>query len=235
MTTTETTPSQDGAGDGATRIPLKGIQRVAARRMTEAWAAPVFHVAIEVDMTLVLTIGRRVPGATVTDALLLACARALKANPALNAHYADNVITTYSSVNLGVAVATDAGLTVPVIHGVERLTLSEIGERRKDIVSRARDGKLVRSDIEGATFTISNLGMFGVDYFDAILNPPQVAILAIGATKRRMVVGDVGPEVRPIAQMSLTCDHRAVDGTAGARLLAALRDELAREGESSGA
>lgn len=77
--------------------------------------------------------------------------------------------------------------------------------------------------------------MFGVDYFDAILNPPQVAILAIGATKRRMVVADAGPEVRPIAQMSLTCDHRAVDGAAGARLLAALRDELAREGESSGA
>ena len=222
MTTVEVT---DDAALGVTQVPLKGIRRIAARRMVTAWAAPVFHLTVEVDMTSALAVGRR-PGATVTDVLLLATARALQANPGLNAHYADEVVSLHAAINLGIAVTTDAGLTVPVVHGLEALSLSEVSERRKDVVNRARAGKLERKDVEGATFTLSNLGMLGVDRFDAILNPPQVGILAVASTRPRAVVRDGEVQVRPIAEMTLTCDHRAVDGATGAGLLSRLREEL---------
>ena len=222
MTTVEVT---DDVAVGVTQVPLKGIRRIAARRMVTAWAAPVFHLTVEVDMTSALAVGRR-PGATVTDVLLLATARALQANPGLNAHYADEVVSLHAAINLGIAVTTDAGLTVPVVHGLEALSLSEVSERRKDVVNRARAGKLERKDVEGATFTLSNLGMLGVDRFDAILNPPQVGILAVGSTRPRAVVRDGEVQVRPIAEMTLTCDHRAVDGATGAGLLSRLREEL---------
>ena len=222
MTTVEVT---EDATAGITQVPLKGIRRIAARRMVAAWAAPVFHLTVEVDMTSALAVGRR-PGATVTDVLLLATARALQANPGLNAHYADEVVSLHAAINLGIAVTTDAGLTVPVVHGLEALSLSEVSERRKDVVNRARAGKLERKDVEGATFTLSNLGMLGVDRFDAILNPPQVGILAVASTKSRAVVRDGQIEVRPVAEMTLTCDHRAVDGATGAGLLSRLREEL---------
>lgn len=211
---------------GATVVPLKGIRRTAARRMVVAWAAPVFHLCADVDMTAALTVGQREPGATVTDALLLATARALQAHPGLNAHYEDEVVTSFTGVNLGVAVATPAGLTVPVVHGVEGLSLTQIRERRTELVRRAREGKLTRTDVEAGTFTISNLGMLGVDRFDAIVNPPQVGILAVGATRQRPVVVDGQVQVRPIAELTLTCDHRAVDGATGAGLLSRLRQEL---------
>ena len=209
-----------------TSAPLKGIRRIAARRMVEAWQAPVFHLTVTVDMTHALGTGKRVPGATVTDGLIRACADALLAVPELNAHYADEIITTYDVVNIAIAVATDAGLTVPVVHNAHRLELPEIAERRKDVVQRARAGKLSMADYDGGTFTVSNLGMLGIDYFDAILNPPQVAILAVGATKPTPVVIDGAVAVRPLANFTLTCDHRAVDGAAGARLLGALRTRL---------
>ena len=215
---------------GVRTVPLKGIRRVAARRMVEAWAAPVFHLTVAVDMATALTVGRRVPGATVTDALLLATARALQASPGLNAHFADETVTLHDAVNLGLAVATDAGLTVPVVHGLEALSLAEIGERRKDVVTRARAGRLSMADIQGGTFTVSNLGMLGIDRFDAILNPPQVGILAVGSTIERPVVRDGQVTVRPVAELTLTCDHRAVDGATGAGMLARLRQELETPG-----
>ena len=223
----------DEVGVGVTQVPLKGIRRIAARRMVTAWAAPVFHLTAEVDMTSALEVGRR-PGVTVTDVLLVATAQALRANPGLNAHYADEVVTLHAAVNLGIAVTTDAGLTVPVVHGVEALTLSELSERRKDVVTRARNGKLERKDVEGGTFTVSNLGMLGVDRFDAILNPPQVGILAVGSTRARVVVRDGEMLVRPVAELTLTCDHRAVDGATGAGLLGALRKALEADAATVG-
>lgn len=209
-----------------TEVALKGIRRTAARRMVTAWAAPVFHLSVDVDMTAALEVGRRRAGATVTDALLLATARALTAHPGLNAYYAEEVVSLHSAVNLGLAVATDAGLMVPVLHGVERMTLDEVSERRRDVVGRARSSGLAMADVQGGTFTVSNLGMLGVDRFDAILNPPQVGILAVGSTRERPVVGDGAVTVRPVAEMTLTCDHRAVDGATGARMLSALREAL---------
>jgi pyruvate dehydrogenase E2 component (dihydrolipoamide acetyltransferase) len=209
-----------------TTTPLKGIRRTAARRMVAAWEAPVFHLDVEVDMTAALTVKERVQGATVTDALLAACARALTEHPAINAHYGEETVTSYDTVNLGMAVATPAGLVVPVIHGAERLDLGAMAQARRDVAVRARDGKLQMADVTGGTFTVSNLGMMGIDRFDAILNVPQVAILAVGSTRHRQVWNDGAPAWRPIAQLTLTCDHRAVDGATGAAFLTAVRDAL---------
>jgi pyruvate dehydrogenase E2 component (dihydrolipoamide acetyltransferase) len=202
---------------------LKGIRRTAARRMIAAWEAPVFHVSVEVDMSAALARKSSTPGATVTDVLLAACARALLEHPALNAHYGEESITVFDRVNIGIAVATEAGLVVPVIHDVQDLDVSGIASARREVVEKARTGKLSMADVSGGTFTVSNLGMLGVDYFDAILNIPQVAILAVGSTRQRQVWNDGDPAWRPIAGMNLTCDHRAVDGAAGAGLVATLR------------
>lgn len=211
---------------GASTTPLKGIRRTAARRMVAAWEAPVFHLTVDVDMTSALSVKERAPGATVTDALLAACARALHEHPALNAHYADEVVTTYDVVNLGLAVATEAGLMVPVVQGADRLALAELGEARRDVTARAREGRLQMADVTGGTFTVSNLGMMGIDRFDAILNVPQVAILAVGSTSHRHVWNGGDPAWSPIAELTLTCDHRAVDGATGAGFLTAVRDHL---------
>ncbi len=212
--------------EGATVTPLRGTRRTAARRMVAAWEAPVFHLHVEVDMTAALTVKQREPEATVTDVLLQACAKALAAHPALNAHYGEESVTTFDRVNLGLAVATETALVVPVVHEADRLDLAGTARARRDITGRAREGKLQMADVTGGTFTVSNLGMMGVDSFDAILNVPQVAILAVAATRHRQVWNDGEPTWRPIAELTLTCDHRAVDGATGARFLAALREHI---------
>lgn len=221
MTATEQETSFEGVAK-----PLAGIRKIAARRMVEAWAAPVFHLSVNVDMSAVLAANLKAVGATVTDAILLSCVGALTGQPGMNAHFADNVVTTFSDVNIGLAVATEKGLTVPVLHRLQGTSLVDIARVRRDVVTRARTGKLSMRDISDGTFTVSNLGMLGIDQFDAILNPPQVAILAVGSTAPTPVVVDGEVQVRPIASFTLTCDHRAVDGATGAGLLTGIRDAL---------
>jgi len=226
MTATEqAAPAAAAAFEGVSK-PLAGIRKIAARRMVEAWAAPVFHLLVNVDMSTVLAANLKAIGGTVTDAILHASASALVAQPGMNAHFADNVVTTFSDVNIGLAVATDKGLTVPVLHRLQGATVTDIAALRKEVVTKARTGKLAMADISNGTFTVSNLGMLGIDQFDAILNPPQVAILAVGSTAPTPVVVDGVVQVRPIASFTLTCDHRAVDGATGAALLTAIRDAL---------
>lgn len=213
--------------EGRTVVPLKGIRRTAARRMVAAWEAPAFHLAVEADMGAALRVKERSPGATVTDAILAACAAALREHPALNAHYAAEAVTMFDRVNVGMAVDTPAGLVVPVIKDVTSLGLSGIADARRDVVQRAREGKLTMEDVTDGTFTVSNLGMMGIDAFDAILNVPQVAILGVGATRQQFVPTDDGTGAwGPRARLTLTCDHRAIDGATGARFLAAVRDNL---------
>lgn len=206
--------------------PLKGIRRTAARRMVAAWAAPVFHLTVEVDMSAATGVKGIVAAATVTDVLLAAAAQALLRVPALNAHMGEGEVTVFPVANIGIAVATEAGLTVPVVHGVQQLGLAQIAERRRIVVQRAREGALTMADVSGGTFTISNLGMLGIDRFDAILNTPQVAILAVGATRKRQVLRDGVGVWLPIAEFTLSCDHRAVDGATGARFLATLKESI---------
>jgi pyruvate dehydrogenase E2 component (dihydrolipoamide acetyltransferase) len=144
----------------------------------------------------------------------------------VNAQFTDEAIVLYPTANIGIAVAAPQGLVVPVIRGAERLTLAEIATARADLVSRSREGKLQRADLEEGTFTISNLGMFGVDSFTAVLNPPQAAIVAVGATVERAV--PLGGElvVRPLVTLTATFDHRAVDGAPAAEFLQAVKDRL---------
>ena len=207
-------------------IPLAGLQRTAAKHMVRAWQSPVFHLTVEVDMTEVTKVKSVEPTATVTDAIVAAVAAALAEVPEVNVLVGEEELTSFSSANIGIAVASPKGLVVPVIHDAGGKTLAELASSRADIVSRAREGALTRPDITGGTFTISNLGMMGITRFDAILNVPQAAILAVGATNQRFVGGPDNAQWLPLAEFTLTCDHRALDGAAGARFLNALKSQL---------
>jgi pyruvate dehydrogenase E2 component (dihydrolipoamide acetyltransferase) len=137
----------------------------------------------------------------------------------VNALYRGDSIELYPTANIGIAVAIPNGLVVPVIQGCERKTIAEIAAARAELVERARAGKLQQGDLDGGTFTISNLGMYGIERFIAVLNPPQAAILAVGSIEDRVVAVHGEPTVRPRMELTLTCDHRAVDGATGAEFL----------------
>jgi pyruvate dehydrogenase E2 component (dihydrolipoamide acetyltransferase) len=183
-----------------------------------------------VDMTEVLALRERLVERlaegdvkpTVNDVLTKLAAVALVRHRAVNATFDGEQIQRYPAAHVGIAVAAPNGLVVPVIRGADRRTVQEIARARADVVGRARDGKLTLADLEEGTFTISNLGMFGVEQFVAVLNPPQVAILAVGAVKDSPVVVEGEIDVAPMVQLVLTCDHRAIDGAEGADFLRTL-------------
>jgi pyruvate dehydrogenase E2 component (dihydrolipoamide acetyltransferase) len=207
-------------------VALTGLARTAAKHMVKAWEAPVFHLTVEVDMTEATKVKSVEPTATVTDVIVRAAATAMAAVPEVNVLVGEDELHKFKQANVGIAVATPKGLVVPVIHEVESKNLGQVAAARADIVSRAREGAITRADITGGTFTISNLGMMGITRFDAILNVPQAAILAVGATVQRFVGGPDNASWRPIAELTLTCDHRALDGATGARFAAALKSAL---------
>ena len=163
---------------------------------------------------------------TVTDLLAKVCARALMRHPDVNVQFAGESLLRFPSANIGIAVAAPQGLVVPVIQAVERLSLTEVAQARAAIVGKARDAALQVADLDGGTFTISNLGMFGIEQFIAVLNPPQAAILAVGATVDRAVVVDGEIVVRPMMTITLTVDHRAVDGGPAADFLRTVKTFL---------
>ena len=218
------------------RVELTSLRKTVARRMTEAWAAPAFEISMSADMTRAQELRARLverhpdERPTVTDVLTKVCAVALMRHREVNALYADGVIELHPSANIGIAVATDRGLIVPVIPGCEQRTVAEIAAARGDLVSRARDGKLQAADLEGGTFTISNLGMYGVEQFIAVLNPPQAAILAVGAIEDRPVAQDRDVVVRPLLTMTLTCDHRTIDGATASDFLRSVKEFLEEPG-----
>jgi pyruvate dehydrogenase E2 component (dihydrolipoamide acetyltransferase) len=209
----------------AESVPLTSIRKTIARRLTAAWEAPVFQLTVSADMTraneLVARARELNPGVrvTVTDLLAKICAQALMRHRDVNVQFADDALLRFPTANVGIAVAAPAGLVVPVVRGVERLSLAELAAARAEVVGRAREGKLTSQDLEDGTFTISNLGMYGIEQFVAVLNPPQAAILAVGATLDTPVARGGAVAVRPMLTMTLTVDHRAVDGAAGADFL----------------
>ena len=146
-------------------------------------------------------------------------AEALRKHPRVNAYWKDGEILLKKAINIGIAVAVEEGLVVPVIHKADQLSLSQIADRRQELVSRSHDRKLLLEDLQEGTFTISNLGMYGVDIFNAIINPPQAAILAVGRIHDRVVAVDGQAVVQPVMYLSLSYDHRVVDGARGAQLL----------------
>jgi pyruvate dehydrogenase E2 component (dihydrolipoamide acetyltransferase) len=206
------------------------VWRIMAERMTTSWTtAPHFYLVREVNVTRLaswLDLVRKQTGAhvTYTDLLVKLVAAALSRHPRVNASWRDGTIVQNTDVSIGLAVAIDDGLVVPVIHRADTLLLPELAARRADVVSRAQAGKLRPADIQGGGFTISNLGMFGVDAFNAIVNPPQAAILAVGRIADRVVALNGQPAVQPTMVLTLSCDHRALDGARAAQFLGTLAD-----------
>ena len=215
-------------------VELTSIRKTIARRMTEAWQAPVFQISMSADMTRANAVraqlverlrdGEAKP--TVSDILTKASAAALMRHREVNATFHGDSIQLHPAAHVGMAVATDRGLVVPVIRDADRRTIQEIAQARVDVVGRARGGKLRQEDLDGGTFTVSNLGMYGVEQFVAVLNPPQVAILAVGATEEKPVVRDGDLEILPLMTLTLTCDHRALDGAVASEFLGTLRAYL---------
>ncbi len=205
---------------------LSSMRKTIARRLTEAWQAPVFQLGITVDMSRALPLRERLVALhgegvkpTISDLITKICAAALMRHRPVNALYKGDAVELYPTANIGIAVAVPNGLVVPVIPGCERKSIAEIAAARAALVGRARDGKLQQADLDGGTFTISNLGMYGIERFIAVLNPPQAAILAVGSIEDKVVPVDGQPAVRPRMELTLTCDHRAVDGATGAEFL----------------
>jgi pyruvate dehydrogenase E2 component (dihydrolipoyllysine-residue acetyltransferase) len=198
--------------------------------MPASWtSAPHFYLVREVQVARLVAWRERASAQTgaritYTDLLVKLAAAALTRHPAGNVSWKDGALVRHPEVNVGVAVAIDDGLVVPVIHRADTLGLAEIAARREDVVGRAQAGRLRPADIQGGTFTISNLGMYGVDAFNAIVNPPQAAILAVGRIADRVVAVNGQPAVAPAMVLTLSCDHRAIDGARAAQLLGALAD-----------
>jgi pyruvate dehydrogenase E2 component (dihydrolipoamide acetyltransferase) len=219
-------------------VKLNQMRRTIARRMTEAWEAPAFQISMSADMTAAIRLresllARVEEGGvrpTYSDILTKVVALALMRHRDVNAHFAGDSVKLFPTANIGIAVAVPHGLVVPVIASSEARTIPEIAVARADIVSRTREGKLRAEDLEGGTFTISNLGMYGVERFAAVLNPPQAGILAVGAIEERAVVVDGDLEIQPRMDMTLTVDHRSVDGATASEFLATVKSFLEEPG-----
>jgi pyruvate dehydrogenase E2 component (dihydrolipoamide acetyltransferase) len=211
---------------------VSNVWRIMAERMTASWtSAPHFYLVREVNASRLVTWRERAgkqSGAriTYTDLLVKVVAATLVQHARVNVSWRDGAIVPNAEVNVGLAVAIDEGLVVPVLHRADTLSLAEIAARRADLVDRAQAGRLRPADIQGGGFTISNLGMYGVDAFDAIVNPPQAAILAVGRMADRVVAVNGQPAVQPTMVLTLSCDHRALDGARGAQFLGALADVI---------
>jgi len=204
-----------------------------AKRMTEAKRdIPHFYVSAEIDMSEAMhlreSIKRReaMPGLTVTHLLLRALAIALGRHPRVNASWRDGAIELHDDVNLGIAVAVEDGLVVPVLHGAHRLTLSEIAAQATALTEKARSGKFSGAELTGGTFSLSNVGMLDVEELVAVINPPQAAILAVGAVKDRPIVRDGQLAVAKTMRATLSCDHRVLNGVEGGRFLEELKGIL---------
>jgi len=219
------------AGQAAPRvkevIPLAGIKKVTAERVSRSFrTAPHSTVIMDVDMTNATKM-RGDKQISYTELLVKAAAEALRKHPLLNSTLTeDESIRVYEDVNVGVAVATEQGLVVPVIHSADKMTLEEISKTLRELVEKARDSKLTKEDLSGGTFTITNLGMFGVDLFMPIINPPEAAILAVGRIADKAIVEAKQIKIKPIMTLSLAYDHRIVDGAPAARFLQEVKKSL---------
>jgi pyruvate dehydrogenase E2 component (dihydrolipoamide acetyltransferase) len=226
---------QHVAGDGAAADapePVSNLWRTMADRTTASWTTtPHFMLQRELNASRILSwqqaarerLGVRI---TITDLLVRATADALGRHPAFTRSWAGGGLTTHPAIGVGLAVALDDGLVVPVIREPDTRRLADIARRREDLIARARAGRLEPGDVQGGTFTISNLGMYGVDAFAAIINAPQAAILAVGRIADRVLPLGGLPTVQPALTLTLSCDHRVVDGARAAAFLQTLAETL---------
>jgi pyruvate dehydrogenase E2 component (dihydrolipoamide acetyltransferase) len=213
-------------------VSVSRLWQVMADRLTQSWTTiPHFYLTREVDAGQFVAWRNQIKdrggsAVTFTDLMVKLVAVALKRHPRLNASWQNGRIVANGAINVGLAVAVEDGLLVPVIHNSDGLGIFDLAARRADLVGRAQSGKLGAADLQGGTFTISNLGMYGVDHFNAIVNPPQAAILAVGRIADRVVPVNGQPGVRPMMTLTLSCDHRVVDGARGAQFLATLAEMI---------
>jgi pyruvate dehydrogenase E2 component (dihydrolipoamide acetyltransferase) len=204
---------------------VSNIWRIMAERTTQSWTSvPHFYLVREVNAGRLITwrelVQKRSPEKiTYTDLLVKIVAAALREHPRLNASWQEGAIIQHDEIHIGLAVATQEGLVVPVIHQADKLSMPQIAQARKDLSAKAQAGKLRLQDISDGTFTISNLGMYGVDAFNAVINQPQAAILAVGRIAERVVPVHGQPAVQPMMTLTLSCDHRAADGVRAAQFL----------------
>jgi pyruvate dehydrogenase E2 component (dihydrolipoamide acetyltransferase) len=228
-------PIQEEAG--ARIIPLAGTRRTIAERMTASYqTTPHITFTVRVDMGVLEEARAQLngeaeaegrPRVSVTAFLVKAVAWALRRHPYLNSTLRGEEIHLLPEINVGVAVALEQGLIAPVVHQADRKSLAQIAAEVKDLTTRAREARLTPTDVAGGTFTVSNLGPFGIEQFTAIINPPQAAVLAVGAARPEVIADEEGRiGVRPIMRMTLSVDHRIVDGAAAAHFLTDLRDAL---------
>ena len=224
------TPRAAAAGADFTDVPLTSIRKIIAKRLGESIGPiPTFYLTAELDLTRVMEMRKAMTAlgddfkVSVNDVLLKAIAVALSQHPEVNAHWGGDHIRYHNRVHLGMAVATDDGLIVPVIWDADTKRMSEISREAKELAKRARERKLKPEEFTGSTFSVSNLGMFGIDQFTAIINPPEAAIIAIGTSEDKVVVIDGEPAVRQRVRLTMSCDHRIIDGAVGARFLQTLR------------
>jgi pyruvate dehydrogenase E2 component (dihydrolipoamide acetyltransferase) len=214
-------------------VQPSAMRRIVGERMSKSkQSAPHFYVGMDVNMTAVdqkrsqwKEKGEKVIP-SINDFILIAAARALRDFPSLNAAFTDKGIQIFADINIGMAVALEEGLVVPVIRNADRLSLTEMAKQSKELAEKAQKKKLFPLDYEGGTFTVSNLGMLGVDSFVAIINPPQCAILAVGRVAPRAVPDGNQIVARPMMTMTLSADHRIVDGAIAARFLAEVKTLL---------
>jgi pyruvate dehydrogenase E2 component (dihydrolipoamide acetyltransferase) len=227
-------PTPAPTGPEFTDEPLTSMRKVIATRLVQSKSpVPHFYLTVEVNMQRAKELRESValldPGLKISynDIILKACAAALRQHPEVNASFQGETIRFYNRVNLGIAVATDGGgLITPVLRNADTKSLAEIAGESKDLVARARARKLLPDEYAGSTFSISNLGMLGIDEFSAIINPPESAILAVGAVAEKAVVVDGRVEAGLRCRLTLSCDHRVVDGATGAKFLQSLQQIL---------
>ncbi|MFL5878564.1 MAG: dihydrolipoamide acetyltransferase family protein [Actinomycetota bacterium] len=219
-------------------VPLSAMRRTVARRLVESMrSTPHFHLTIAVDAEALLDLRAELNPelagrgddlkVSVNDLIVKACAGLLRTNPDLNVSFGGDKLLVHRRVHVGIAVAVEGGLVVPVIRDADRKTLTQVAREAKELAGKARAGKLGAGEVGGGTFTVSNLGMFGTDRFTAVINPPEAAILAVGAAVAEPVATeDGGVEVHRRMRLTLSIDHRALDGATGARFLAQLKAVL---------
>ena len=228
-------PASANKTSGSLEVPTS-LGRIVAERTTQSWTTvPHFFVTRDIDATALNSYRESSVGeierahqvrVTHTDLLVALVARVLLKHPRVNASWTDEGIRLHDHVNMGVAIAVNDGVVAAVIPNSHTASLAEIATQRRDVAERARAGKLRPADIADATFTISNLGMYQVDQFSAIITPPQAAILAVSSIKDRVVAVDGKPAIRPMLTLTISCDHRVADGARAAQFLQALAEAL---------
>ena len=210
-------------------IPLSAMRRTIAKRLSESTGPiPHFYLTVDLDVTSLLSVRQQlmdIEGTkiSVNDFIVRACALSLRHHPNVNASWGDDAIAQHGDVHIGIAVSTPEGLITPVVRNADQKSVREIGDEVRALADKAKNRKLTPNDYQGSTFTISNLGAWGIEEFTAIINPPNSAILAIGAAEARAVVVDRQIVVRDRMKVTMSCDHRVIDGAAGAEFLKTLR------------